>query len=291
MDDACDYGYSDCTCGYDELAQPNSYGSYDDGVSAPTSTVSVSKASSSLLQAVTSLSRASDGDGGDGGAANTTTETVSLSKHPFDVPTCPVHSLDAHHLPFLCFNTLDSLVFTNTLRGKVHLRWQDKYDTGETYHGYTSAADHEDSRVSITLNTALQRKGNWKGDIFAALVHHMVHAYLLMRCGYHPKDEEQPSTDDYDLSHSLEFVTLLSAINHILVTPEFRYPELLACTPEEDQWVAPPLEDGFVKKSGKSKCNWYASNFPSEREIRACFLRLWEDTEKGSLALRGRKKS
>lgn len=276
MSQAMDHA-SECTCGYDELSQPNR-SSHD---AASTTIMSLRKASSSLLQTVTSMSCASD-----------KTQTISLNKLPFSIPACPTHPENANHLPFLSFNALDNLLFANALRGNVHLRWQESIETGETYHGYTSASKYEDSRVCITLNTALQRKANWKGDIFAALVHHMVHAYLLICCGYHHKkrntDVEPPTS--YDLTHSLEFVTLLSAINHILVTPDFRYPELLACTPEEDQWVAPPLKDGFVAKSGKSKCNWYATNFPSEREIRGCFLKLWEETDKGALVLRDQKK-
>lgn len=109
----------------------------------------------------------------------------------FEYPDWERSFSDPYLFTILSFKQLSRLLFRNTLRiwpsrkANVHLHWRLGDEIGKTQHGYTSIETVYGRRlVSITLNLDLMVLGNWEGDVLAALIHHMAHAYFLICCGY-----------------------------------------------------------------------------------------------------------
>ncbi|KAI5292484.1 hypothetical protein KEM52_006316 [Ascosphaera acerosa] len=151
-------------------------------------------------------------------------------KISFEYPDRDRTFSDPYLFAILCFKRLSHLLFRDTLRlwpsrsPNVHLHWRPAEQVGETQHGYTSIETVYGRRlVSITLNLELMVLGNWEGDILAALVHHMAHAYFLVCCGYREPLERLPRSArpqcEVDLGGGAERAWLCDSLSSLTRNP------------------------------------------------------------------------
>ena len=116
------------------------------------------------------------------------------------------HELDIESLPFKVFNDMDACLFRGVLRGNVYLWWSKDLPNDiqgrTTRPGVTSS-----SRIMIELSRKLSSSGSFH-DVLMALVHQMVHAYLLQACG---------TEGDDDLQHGMRFSVAIDFIRRKII--------------------------------------------------------------------------
>ncbi|KAI4086152.1 MAG: hypothetical protein LQ344_007804 [Seirophora lacunosa] len=110
------------------------------------------------------------------------------------------------NLPFQVFDELDAEFFRSVLKGNVSLGWK------ELAHGMLSrtcrASRKSNPRIRILLSPRLVRSGS-PFDVFAALIHQMIHAYYLQCCGFRDRGH---TGEGHDLGHDQAFQALLECI-------------------------------------------------------------------------------
>ncbi|PGH15434.1 hypothetical protein AJ79_02410 [Helicocarpus griseus UAMH5409] len=123
---------------------------------------------------------------------------------------CEVH-WQPQSTPFDFFDILDRELFRGVLKNEVYLEWQ---DMPISHHGATIIAGVRDTRVTIQLNSALlkDQDSSKPPSIIGILIHHMVHAYFLVCCGF---DDRNHHTKKYRLDHGLGYSTLLHKISEV----------------------------------------------------------------------------
>ncbi|KAL8712178.1 MAG: hypothetical protein Q9220_003612 [cf. Caloplaca sp. 1 TL-2023] len=110
-------------------------------------------------------------------------------------------------LPYQVFNELDKEFFRSVLKGNVSLGWS-ALPSGTLSR--TCCAGHKGNpRIRIELSPLLRRPNCSRRDVFAALIHQMVHAYYLQCCGH--RDLGYTDTG-HDLAHEQPFQALLKLI-------------------------------------------------------------------------------
>ena len=108
-----------------------------------------------------------------------------------------------HRFPYALFCDLDDAIFGSVLRGNVHLRLDGNPENGLC--GMTTRPCEEGRRITIELSRdVVFKQSSW--TILEALVHQMLHAYLLQCCG--TEDEKC----GFALRHGLEFSTAAMAV-------------------------------------------------------------------------------
>ncbi|MCJ1404352.1 hypothetical protein MMC11_007577 [Xylographa trunciseda] len=132
--------------------------------------------------------------------------TSSVQDRKYVGPIAPTDKLT---YPFEIFDHIDKALFSGVLKGNVFLKWE---FLQKGLHGRTSRAAFAASpRISIGLSDNLRRGS--PSLILEALVHQMLHAYLLQCCGY---KEPNTETNGHDLTHSLEYSTIAYLIQKYL---------------------------------------------------------------------------
>ena len=101
--------------------------------------------------------------------------------------------VDIESLPFKVFNDVDASLFHGVLRGNVHLRWSK--DLPDYLQGRTTLpCVNSCPRIMIELSRNLSTHKTFE-DVLIALVHQMVHAYLI----------QSGKKQDTDLGHMNRF--------------------------------------------------------------------------------------
>ena len=113
-------------------------------------------------------------------------------------------------LPFQVFNELDRECFCSKLQGNVSLAWSDL--PSGMLSQTTRIGQNGARRTRIQLSPTLYEYGS-RHDILAALIHQMVHAYYLQRCGYRDRGF---SGTGHDLEHDQSFAGLLKLVGEYL---------------------------------------------------------------------------
>ncbi|KAI4225028.1 MAG: hypothetical protein L6R40_008396 [Gallowayella cf. fulva] len=133
-------------------------------------------------------------------------ENVRKRIHCINSSRADVKSQSKYLLPFRVFNELDKEFFRSMLKGNVSLGWT---PLAWGVLSLTKCAGQNDNpRTRIELSPLLHLHGT-RLDIFAALIHQMVHAYYLQCCGHR---ESAHSGDGHDLGHEQQFHALLRCI-------------------------------------------------------------------------------
>ena len=175
-------------------------------------------------------------------------------KHP-----SPIAPMDKLTYPFDVFDHIDQALFSGILKGNVFLRWEFlQRDKG----GRTSRAGFAASpRISIGLSDNLRRGP--PSSILEALVHQMLHAYLLQCCGYREPNAEM---NGHDLAHDLEYSTLAYLIKKFLLDQKIpRCPACLGhhvdtCPSVRRRSAIKRLTDSYMTEPGSSHCEAKTGN-------------------------------
>ena len=135
-------------------------------------------------------------------------------------------SPDIKSLPFRVFNDIDETIFGGVLRWNVLLCWSSLAPgrSGKT----TRWEEPSCPRIKIELSKALLDQGS-RQVVLEALLHQMVHAYLLQFCSQ--KVLEAPGVDS-NLAHGIRFSTICSIILGEVIGADQRdypYPSKLGC--------------------------------------------------------------
>ena len=176
----------------------------------------------------------------------------SINEHP---PSMLNPSVDKLTYPFEIFNHIDKALFSGVLKGNVYLKWEvlQNSQTGRT----TRAGLATSPRISVTLSDNLRRGSS--SLILRALIHQMIHAYLLQCCDYRPPKAE---TNGHDLSHGLEYSTISYLVQRALLGQKNpRCPAYLGCSidsflptaqrnPMKRQILLHPIEAGSSSCGG-----------------------------------------
>ncbi|KAI5282860.1 hypothetical protein KEM52_003570, partial [Ascosphaera acerosa] len=214
---------------------------------------------------------------------------------PFDRPVYAGDQSDPGLYATACFRDLNRLLFRGVLslkQGEMQgeetggsdgdhpntiLRWAepDGANLGYTRFGYTSRPGVDDARcVVITLNEHAKRLGNWGGDILAALLHQMVHAYFVVSCGggggagcgeYKEAEGGGKEADGLGLTHGLDYCALLYRVQDVLRVTYAAYTDLFRCLPLQHDHLA--VHDVPPYVAGRSCCDWMGIHRPSDDEI------------------------
>ncbi|MCJ1317863.1 hypothetical protein MMC15_003190 [Xylographa vitiligo] len=171
----------------------------------------------------------------------------------------PIAPMDKLTYPFDVFDHIDQALFSGILKGNVFLRWEFlQRDKG----GRTSRAGFAASpRISIGLSDNLRRGP--PSSILEALVHQMLHAYLLQCCGYREPNAEM---NGHDLAHDLEYSTLAYLIKKFLLDQEIpRCPACLGhhvdtCPSVRRRSAIKRLTDSYMTEPGSSHCEAKTGN-------------------------------
>ena len=123
-------------------------------------------------------------------------------------------------LPYALFNDIDKALFGGVLRGNVHLRFDKNLPSGLA--GVTTwPSQIKKSRIRVELSKDLTFK-QAPAVIIEALMHQMIHAYLLQCCGTHN------GRNNHDLRHGLGFSTAaLVVLKACGFRPLMEFPSLL----------------------------------------------------------------
>ncbi|KAI9721547.1 MAG: hypothetical protein M1812_002309 [Candelaria pacifica] len=114
------------------------------------------------------------------------------------------------------FNDLDKIFFMGVLRGNVYLRWTDKSER-ETSAGVTILWRRQ-HRIVIELTTrVLNNRLATLRDVWATLLHEMIHAYLYQQCGPYLEDHD----DEVSGNHGPVFRACMEAIQYRIGNPKF----------------------------------------------------------------------
>ncbi|KAM3422960.1 hypothetical protein BST61_g440 [Cercospora zeina] len=111
------------------------------------------------------------------------------------------------------FGLLDDKIFAGKLRSAVHLRWR---SMPSHLPGITSAPNviPEVPRICIELNrTPFEDDAADIDDLLCAMIHQMIHAFLLVCCGAQSKDEKP----DDRLMDGIHFGVIMMTIREITV--------------------------------------------------------------------------
>lgn len=121
----------------------------------------------------------------------------------------PLSVQSKRKLPFQVFNELDGEFFRSVLKGNVSLGWA---PLPPGILSRTSRANRSGNpRIRIELSPYLiNHPYAHRADIFAALIHQMVHAYYLQCCGY--RDHGYSGTG-HGLEHEQPFQALLKLVS------------------------------------------------------------------------------
>ncbi|KAI4665526.1 uncharacterized protein J4E78_002988 [Alternaria triticimaculans] len=114
-------------------------------------------------------------------------------------------------IPHRVFNKLDEVLFAGHLKNAVFLDF-DTLGTDVSGATYTHrlGPNPEVKRISIVLNLDALEYAKAK-DIVAVLIHHMIHAYLLVACGAQKEDE----VDYGRLDHGVHFGKIMFTIKKL----------------------------------------------------------------------------
>ncbi|OCL15401.1 hypothetical protein AOQ84DRAFT_435021 [Glonium stellatum] len=120
-------------------------------------------------------------------------------------------NLPRRGIVYQAFNAFDEFVFAGKLKDVVFLEFKglDPRVSGATY----IAGHHPNprvTRVAIVLNSEKHREAT-PDQIFASLLHHMIHAYFLVTCGSRPCDPK----DERRLKHSSHFGKIMYTIKNL----------------------------------------------------------------------------
>ncbi|KAL8726994.1 MAG: hypothetical protein Q9166_006357 [cf. Caloplaca sp. 2 TL-2023] len=115
-------------------------------------------------------------------------------------------SAEKRLLPFQVFNELDREYFRSMLKGNVSLGWSNL--TPGILSQIRRAGHTGNPRTRIELSPLLHQHGR-RHDIFAALIHQMIHAYYLQCCGHRDRGH---SGNGHDLGHDQPFRALLRCV-------------------------------------------------------------------------------
>ncbi|MCJ1379952.1 hypothetical protein MMC17_003055 [Xylographa soralifera] len=165
----------------------------------------------------------------------------------------PIAPIDKLTYPFDVFNNIDQALFSGVLKGNVFLKWE---FLQRGICGRTSRAGFAASpRISIELSDNLRRGPT--SLILEALVHQMLHAYLLQCCG---SREPNVEANGHDLAHDLEYSTLAYLIQKFLLDQELpRCPACLGyhidtCPPVQRRSAIKRLTGPCITGPGSSNC-------------------------------------
>lgn len=159
------------------------------------------------------------------------------------------HLYSCSDLPFQVFHHLDQELFRGTLTGNVHLAIS---KLPRSYPGVTSRHGRLGPRIRIQLAQELVDRGA-HAHLLAALLHQMIHAYLLQCCGHRNVGVQ---ANGYDLCHDYEFSSLLYAIQRRLELPHrLKFPSLWCNTGAGLR--RPRRSDLLEQEAGSSHCFLY----------------------------------
>ncbi|KAI9703855.1 MAG: hypothetical protein M1836_007627 [Candelina mexicana] len=118
------------------------------------------------------------------------------------------------------FNDLDKIFFMGTLRGNVYLRWSDKFDTtAAAWLGVTQPPSDASPRIMIQLSTTtLKSRLCSLRDVWATLLHEMIHAYLRLMVSPENLYDEDPRMPP---GHGPCFQACLNALQSRIGNPKY----------------------------------------------------------------------
>ncbi|KAI9795414.1 MAG: hypothetical protein M1835_005835 [Candelina submexicana] len=118
------------------------------------------------------------------------------------------------------FNDLDKIFFMGTLRGNVYLRWSDKFNTtAGRWLGVTHPPSDELPRIMIQLSTTtLKSRVCSLRDVWATLIHEMIHAYFRLMVAPQNLYDEDPRTPP---GHGPCFQACLNALQSRIGNPKY----------------------------------------------------------------------
>jgi hypothetical protein len=190
------------------------------------------------------------------------------------VPVCRIHPPGRMQLPFRLFSKLDDELFRGVLKNEIYMKWT---TLPSEIHGITSRPGLRDTRIAIDLNKLLIHRRVPPEVLLAVLVHHMVHAYFLVCCGFR---SEMTDVDKHDLGHGLGFSTLVHRITEIFRTRGMKaLPNLFNCRPEtrRSSDTTSSVSNQRIKPLvGGSLCSWYTSDFVRQGTCHSHLLSLRE---------------
>ncbi|KAI9679229.1 MAG: hypothetical protein M1817_005248 [Caeruleum heppii] len=119
---------------------------------------------------------------------------------------------------FKTFNDLDLVFFRGSLRGNVNLAWTDIGPHDRDRSAGVTRDSRPPQRVRIELNEfvlKIPRAG--LRDVWATLLHEMVHAYLMVVCGPRMESDDAPRPGQRPVPrHGQYFSRSLKAVRHRL---------------------------------------------------------------------------
>ena len=128
------------------------------------------------------------------------------------------------------FNDLDKIFFMGVLRGHVYLRWSDKSEHAD-WGGVTCYSP--DRRLMIQLSTKILKSSRASlRDVWAVLLHEMIHAYLRHQCGPTMRDDDPYSPP----GHGRIFQACMKAVQYRIGSPKLIKLELGHSIPTRPSW-------------------------------------------------------
>lgn len=172
------------------------------------------------------------------------------------------HLFSCAELPFKVFNQLDREIFRSTLKDNVHLTIA---RLPQCYPGVTYRHGLMRPRITVRLSQDLVDRGS-HARLLAALLHQMIHAYLLQCCGHRNVGVKAVG---YDLSHDHCFSSILYAIQYRFELPsQFQFPSLWCY--DHNGSRNPNQEHELPQEAGSSDC------FIHRRHIRERSCERWK---------------
>jgi hypothetical protein len=114
-------------------------------------------------------------------------------------------------IPFRIFNKLDETLFAGHLKNAVYLELRKlPPDVSGATHTHGWGLNPNVKRVSIYLNKATLQQAKARA-LIGTLIHHMIHAYLLVACG--PQVEKETAYGR--LGHGLHFGKIMTTIKKL----------------------------------------------------------------------------
>ncbi|WEW61158.1 hypothetical protein PRK78_006648 [Emydomyces testavorans] len=190
-----------------------------------------------------------------------------------ELPKCRFHGVDFHCLPYTLFDALDQDLFRGVLKDQVFLQWG-RLDS--EIHGVTTKPGLRDKRITIQLNSLLQRQSH-SPCLISCLIHHMAHAYFLVCCGFQRRGDQ---TSHYNLGHGLGFSTLIHRIREV-----FRPVGIKVLPASSNRSLKPPdnhlvemnrHKSRSAQRGGRSFCPWSGSDMLAKEPCQDHMLALKE---------------
>ena len=163
-------------------------------------------------------------------------------------------------LPFHIFNDIDATLFSGLLRGNVYLAWA-KLSRGLS--GRTTRPGRQACpRIAIELSHDIIGTEH-PGILVSALLHQMIHAYLLQCCGH---KNAKVRGSGHNLAHNVDFAIIAMIIqDRISPVPKQEYPATLGC------WD--PYSSGYVTKAKRNVARTLDRSPPMEAGSSICDAR------------------